>query len=209
MNGFGAGFPQLALIIAIFIANRQILKYAGEIELAVYSIMLVLSQLFAGVFSGIGQAVQPIATTNYGAGYKQRCKEVYRLGMITTMIFAILFTGICELFPVQTTKLFVDATPEILQATPLITRIYGLSFLGMGVAIYIAMYLQSVMEAKRATIVSLTRGIIALALLLYLLPMVFDVLGIWIAIVAAEVIAAIMAIIFIRNVFKKYSDKNY
>lgn len=202
-NGFGAGFSQLALIITTFITNKQIMKYAGDTGLAVFGIMLVLSQLFVGIFTGIGQAVQPIATTNFGADFKDRCKEVFGLGTLTTLICAVLFTGVCELFPIQVTKLFVDATSEVLEATPLITRIYGFSFLGMGIAVYISMYLQSVMEAQKATIISLTRGIVAPAILLYTLPLLFNVVGVWIAIVAAEAAAAVIAVVYTKINFQR------
>ena len=179
------------------------MKYAGDTELAVFGIMLVLSQLFVGIFTGIGQAVQPIATTNFGADFKDRCKEVFGLGTLTTLICAVLFTGVCELFPIQVTKLFVDATPEVLKATPLITRIYGFSFLGMGIAVYISMYLQSVMEAQKATIISLTRGIVAPSILLYTLPLLFNVVGVWIAIVAAEATAAVIAVVYTKINFQR------
>lgn len=65
-NGFGASFSQIAIIITTLIVNNQIMRYAGEAELAVYGMLIVLSQLFVNIFTGIGQAAQPIISTNFG-----------------------------------------------------------------------------------------------------------------------------------------------
>lgn len=76
---FGAGISALVVVIVSFIANNQIMKYAGGAALSVYGVLGTLSALFISIFSGIGQAVQPIASENFGAGNPERCRTVEKL----------------------------------------------------------------------------------------------------------------------------------
>lgn len=195
-NGFGASFSQIAIIITTLIVNNQIMKYAGEPELAVYGMLIVLSQLFVNVFTGIGQAAQPIISTNFGAEKHDRCTHVYRLGMNTVFIFGIAFTVICELIPVQVSMVFMKITPEVQNIVADITRLYAFSFLPTGIAIYYTLYYQSVMKSKMATVISLLRGIVFSAILLYVLPLIMGSNGIWWAVVAAEILTVLFIIAY-------------
>lgn len=190
-NGFGASFSQIAIIVTTLIVNNQIMKYAGEPELAVYGMLIVLSQLFVNIFTGIGQAAQPIISTNFGAEEHGRCHQVYRLGMNTVVIFGIVFTVICELFPVQVSMVFMKITPDVQNIVGDITRLYAFSFLPAGVAIYYTLYYQSVMKSKTATVISLLRGILFSSALLYLLPLFLGCNGIWVAIAGAELLTVL------------------
>lgn len=196
INGFGASFSLLAMIVTTFIINNQIMRYAGEPELAVYGVLIVLSSLFSNIFTGIGQAVQPIASTNYGAGQTERCSRVYRLGLITAIICSALFTLLCISFPVEINMIFMKVTPEIVAAAGEVTFIYSLSFIPMAAAVYFTLYFQSVMKATAATVISVMRGIAASGVFLLVLPAIFGGDGIWWAVVCAESVTAISAMLY-------------
>lgn len=195
-NGFGASFSQIAIIVTTLIVNNQIMKYAGEPELAVYGMLIVLSQLFVNVFTGIGQAAQPVISTNFGAEKHDRCNQVYRLGRNTVFLFGIVFTVICELIPVQVSMVFMKITPEVKNIAADITRLYAVSFLPAGIAVYDTLYYQSVLKPKMATGISLLRGMIFSTALLYVLPLFMGCNGIWLAIAAAEILTVVFIIAY-------------
>lgn len=99
MVGFGSGIGALSVIAVSFIANNQIMKYCGAPSLAVYGVLGTVSALFLSIFSGIGQAAQPIVSENYGAGNVNRYWKTEGLGMKTAVLFGILFTAVCVAFP--------------------------------------------------------------------------------------------------------------
>lgn len=186
VNGFGAGFTQITILIFMFVINNQIMKYSGVAMLALYGIINSIASLYANVFCGVGQAVQPIASINYGAGNRDRCWEVYRLGFRTTVILGVIFSALGLFFPVQTIQFFTKTTPEMLELAPFVVRTYCASFLFLGLNIYLSVYFQSVLEARKSTVIGILRGVVVNCTFIYLFPLFWGADGIWIAIPAAE-----------------------
>lgn len=207
-NGFGTGFSSLAIIVVTFVANNQIMKYADTAALAVYGMISTVSSLFIHIFSGVGQAAQPIASSGYGAGKPQRYWGVYQLGMKTVLYLGLVFTAICMLLPEQVTSLFIKATPEVMEIAPFILRIYAISFLPLGICTFLSIYLQSIMRSKSAAVIAVMRGLIVNCALLYLLPLVLGATGIWIAFAAAEILVAVFAFLYVFKTKRKMVTSN-
>lgn len=198
--GFGAGLLDIALIVLTCILNNQVMHYGGPAAMAVFGIVITVSSLFQHLFSGVGQAVQPIVSTNYGANKIDRIKRAYQLSMTTVILLGMLFAAIGLLFPTQIMRLFMEVTPEVLAVAPTIVRIYFLSFLFMGVNILSTFYLQSIMRTKMSTIIAFLRGIVLGGVLLYAMPLIMGIRGVWWAMVFTEGIVAAIALIYLRRV---------
>ena len=205
--GFGSAVGALSIIIVSFIANNQIMKYCGAPSLAVYGVLGTISALFASIFSGVGQAAQPIVSENFGAKDEKRCWLAESMGMKTIVIFSVLFTIVCEAFPVEVTGLFMKMTPDIAEITPHILLIYSLSFIPLAISTFATYYLQSVTQAKPASVISLTRGLILNCILLFVLPLVMGGDGIWWAIFLSELAAAVISIAYLLLMYKKYKTE--
>ena len=205
--GFGAGISQIATTLVTFIINNQVMKYSGASALAVYGMLSTVVALFLSVFTGIGQAAQPIVSANYGAGQNQRYKTVGKLGVKTAVIAGAICLFVCAVFPSQMTALFMKVTPEIEKIAPYIIGVYAISFIPMALNMFITAYLQSVTKAVKATVVSLLRGLVLSSVLLYVLPLFMDGNGIWWAVTIAEILAAVVAVIFMIPELRKEKDK--
>lgn len=196
VSGFSSGLGQFSVVLVAFIANNQIMKYCGAPSMAVYGVLGTLSALFLSIFSGIGQAAQPIVSENYGAGNTNRYLKAESLGMKTSIIFGILFAVVCFAFPVEVTGLFMKMTPDVEEVTPYILRVYALSFVPLAINTFVTYYLQSVTKAKQATVISVMRGLIINCILLFLLPAIMGGNGIWWAIFFAEFVTTVISIIY-------------
>lgn len=71
--------------------NRQILKYLGTDALSVYGIIINISTFVQCCAYSIGQASQPIISTNYGAGKGERIKEVLKYAIGTAFAFGLIW----------------------------------------------------------------------------------------------------------------------
>lgn len=198
-NGFGTAFSEIALIVVTFAANNQIMRYADNDALAVYGMVCTIAALFIHIYTGVGQAAQPIASANYGAGQTARCWAVYRLGLGTILVLGILFTALCLLWPGEITRLFMKATPEVMAIAPQTFRVYTLSFLPLGLNIFLSVYLQSILRSRAAAVIAVVRGLVLNCALLYLLPCLWGAQGLWIAFPAAEGIVAAGAVFYVRR----------
>ena len=203
-TGFSSGVSALAVIAVSFIANNQIMNYLGGAALAVYGVLGTVSSLFTSIFSGIGQAIQPIASENYGAGKIDRCWAVERLGMKNALMYGIVFAAISIIFPVGVTGLFMQMTPEVKEVTPYIMRVFSLSYIPQAVCVYCVFYLQSIVHPKKATIVSLLRGVILNGAFLMIFPVFFGGNSIWWAIFMAEFVTMLVAIVYMVKIYREH-----
>lgn len=74
-SGIPSFFNEFANGFIVLLFNIQILKYCGDAALSVYSVISNCVILFNSLFTGVGQSVQPIIATNYGAGKWERIKK--------------------------------------------------------------------------------------------------------------------------------------
>lgn len=203
-TGFSAGISALAVIAVSFIANNQIMNYLGGAALAVYGVLGTVSSLFTSIFSGIGQATQPIASENFGAGNIDRCWAVEKLGMRTALIYGIVFAAISIIFPVGVVGLFMQMTPEVIEVTPYIMRVFSLSYIPQAVCVFCVFYLQSIVHPKKATVVSLLRGVILNGAFLMIFPVFFGGNSIWWAIFMAELVTMLVAVVYMVRIYREH-----
>lgn len=202
--GFGAGILDLGTVILAVMMNNQIMHYGGTNELAVYGVMATVTSLFQALYCGVGQAIQPLVSANCGAGDMGRFKEFWKLSLGTVLVLGIVFTAIGELAPVQMVKLFVNTTPEVIALAPKIVRLFFILFIPLGITVLSTYYLQSTMHDKVSILIAILRSAIISGIFLYILPLLFDINGIWLALPASEWIVAVVAICYIRKQNSKY-----
>jgi len=199
LTGSSSGLLELANAILISLFNYKIMKYAGSATLAVFGVICTCASLFQALFCGVGQAAQPIISTNYGAGQNDRIHKTFRMSVATVVIIGIIFALLGFLAPNILVKLFMDATPEVLEIAPSVIRIYFSSFLLMGINVLSMYYFQSIMQTRISLAISLLRGIAISGLLINVLPAFLGITGIWWTMPITEVVIAIMAIFFMKR----------
>ena len=192
--GFGSGVLDLGTVVLAIIINNQIIRYGSVAALSVYGVVGTVGQLCQAVYRGVGQALQPLSSLNFGAGNRERIKEAYHLSVISIAVISIAMTLIGELFPIEITKLFIAADAEVLAEAPMIYRIYFTAFLFMGMNVLSTYFLQSVMREKASMTVAMLRSLILSGALLLVLPPVFGLEGVFAAIPAAELIVMLLAL---------------
>ena len=202
VTGFSAGIGALAIIAVSFIANNQIMRYAGGAALAVYGVLGTVAALFTSIFSGIGQAAQPIASQNYGAGNMDRCWLAGKLGLKNALLFGTLFAAVSIAFPVEVASVFMKMTPEVEEVTPYIMRVFSLSYISQAVCLFCVYFLQSMVRPKMATLISLLRGIVLNGTFLMVFPLIWGGNGIWWAIFAAELVTMLIAILYTYTFYR-------
>lgn len=195
--GFGASVLDLGTVILAIIMNNQIMKYGGTTELAVYGVIATITSLFQALYCGVGQAIQPLVSANCGAGNKDRIKKFWKMSLGTVIALGVIFTAIGELLPIPMVKLFVNATPEVIAATPNIVRLYFMLFIPLGITVLSTYYLQSTMHDKTSMLIAILRSVAVSGILLYILPMFLNINGVWLAMPISEFIVAVIALCYI------------
>ena len=192
-NGFGASFVNISLILSYFFLNNQIMKYSDESALAVYGVISTLGVLFQGVFSGIGEAAQPIISENYGGGKKDRILEIHRMALAVSLAFGAVCTLAGVIFPVGITNLLVTVTEELTPYVYSIVPMFSLSFVFKAFNTYVLILFQSLEKSRAAMVLSICEGASLNICLLFLFSTLMGTRGIWLSITATEVIVAVVS----------------
>ncbi|MEG0152884.1 MAG: MATE family efflux transporter, partial [Cellulosilyticaceae bacterium] len=201
-NGLSSFLIEIASGLVIFFFNLQLLKYIGDIGVVVYSIVANSALVALSLFNGVAQGTQPLIATNFGGGKIDRVLKVRRLGVMATTIIGMMLFAIGFFFPEMIVRVFIYPTPEVVELATTAIRIYFIAFLMMNINILYSTYFQSIVNPQAALTICLLRGMILSIVLVFLLPAVLGVTGIWLVMPITELITLIIAIKLIKKTDK-------
>lgn len=197
--GIGASLLDLGTVVLATMTNNQILRYGSETELAIYGVMTTIAALVQAMYCGVGQAIQPLVSANFGAKQFGRVKQFLKMALVTVALMGTLFTLVTECLPVPIVKLFMDATPEVLAATPNSMRLYSLLYLFLGFTVLSTYYLQSVMRDRASMAIAVLRSLVVSGILLYILPLFWGINGVWLALPISECVVTGISMFCLRK----------
>lgn len=180
-----------ACIIVIFM-NNQFVRYGGDLSVGSYGIANGIATVFIMFVMGINQGMQPIAGYNYGSQQMDRVLRVMKLSILAAT--AIMTTGwtIGMFLPYYCARLFTtDAT--LIELSIKAIRINMLFFPIIGYQMVVTNFFQCIGKVKISIFLSLSRQLLFLLPLLAVLPSFFGVDGVWYALPASDLTAAIVA----------------
>ena len=195
VTGFSTFFIDVAMGILTILFNRQIMKYLGTNALSVYGIIVNISTFAQCCAYSVGQAAQPIISTNYGAGQSSRIRQVLKYALMTAFCFGIFWTVLSLAAPELYIRIFMTPTKEVMEIAPSIIRRYGLSFFLLPLNIFSTYYFQALMKPASAFIVSVSRGLVISGFLILVLPVLFGADSLWFAMPVTELIVAVYVVL--------------
>lgn len=199
VTGFSSFFIDVAMGIVTALLNNQIMKYAGADALAVYGVVVYVSTVVQCCGYSVGQAAQPILSSNLGAGQFSRIRQTLRYAVFAAFGFAAFWTLATMLWPGKMIALLMDVTPEVLAIAPKIVRLYALSFILLPLNVFSTYYFQALMKPATAFSISIARGAVVSGGLILLLPLVLDATGLWLAMPLTELLVSFASVFFMKK----------
>ncbi len=195
-----------ACIIVIFM-NNQFVKYGGDMAVGAYSIANGIGMMFVMFIMGVNQGMQPIAGYNYGALQFDRLLQVLRLSILAAT--AIMTGGwlIAMFLPYYCARLFTT-DPVLIDMAIEGIRINMLLFPIIGFQMVITNFFQCIGKVKISIFLSLSRQLLFLLPLLAVLPTVWGIRGVWAALPASDLVAALVAV-WVMTVYMRKFKKQY
>ena len=151
------------------------------------------------LFFGVGAALQPIASFHYGANLAERLRE----GLQFAVKIAVVLGGVAIIvglfFGKYIIGLFDVQSPELLELTLTGMSLFFIQYV-LGYNIVYGEYFQSVRQTTKSVLIIMSRGLLFIIPLLWIMPKLFGINGIWLVMPVAEVLTAI--IVFTMNRMK-------
>lgn len=173
--------------------NNSLLQYGGDNAIAAIVAFNRYVTVFVMIVIGICQGMQPILGYNYGAGKIHRLFRTLFLAASAGLVVTTLGAIMAHLFPAAIAGMFMQDAAQI-DAAVLCLRITTISFWMVGFQIVSTNFFQSLGMAGKAIFLSLTRQIIFMIPLIYLLPPLFGLKGVWFAFPISDTVATLVTI---------------
>ncbi len=203
-NGSSEFLSNISMSVVSMLYNLQLMKYAGENGISAYGVLMYVSMIFQAIFIGYAVGVAPVTGYNFGAQNKAELKNVLRKSFVIIGIAAVAMFGAGELFSHPLAKLFVGYDEELMEMTNHAFRIFSFSFLFCGFTIYVSSFFTALNDGLTSALVSCLRTLVFQIASVIVFPLLWQLDGIWLSIVAAEVMAIIVSFTFLKIKQKKF-----
>lgn len=200
--GMGPFLMNSASCIVTMFINQQLLKYGGDLAIGAYGIVNRINFLFIMVVMGLNQGMQPIAGYNFGARKYSRVKEVFlRTSMWATIVTGLWFVA-SEFFPSVMVGIFTNdhALKELADKG---LRVMNPVVLIVGWQMVSTNLFQSLGMVKKSIFLSLSRQLLFLVPLLYTLPLVWGIHGVFAAFPVSDALSCVTTLIMIMALIRK------
>ena len=193
---------QAVVSVTYLLMNNILYDFGGETSVTAYAIVSRMLMFALFPIFGITQGFIPIAGYNYGAKEYKRVKQTITISLrysiaLATIVFLLLFVFSELITRAFTTDLLViQKTPNVMRWVFAATPIIAIQLIG-------AAYFQAIGKATSALLLSLSRQAFLFIPLIFILPLWYGELGVWIAFPVADLLSTILTAYFLRKEIKQ------
>lgn len=203
-NGSSELLSNVSMSLVGMLYNAQLMKYADQDGVSAYGVLMYVSMIFISIFIGYSVGTAPVVGYHYGARHDQELKSLRKKSILLVGLTSICMLLLAETLAIPLSLIFVRDDPELLALTQRAFFIYSFSFLFAGVSIYGSSFFTALNNGPISALLSFLRTVIFQVAAVMLLPIKLDTDGIWLSVVVAEALAAIVTVICFFVLRKKY-----
>ena len=203
-NGSSELMSNLSMSLVGMLYNLQLLRYAGENGIAAYGVIMYMNFVFMAIFIGFTIGTAPLFGFNHGADNRQELKNIFRKSLLILTVMALLMAGCCVVFASPLSRMFVSYDKALMDMTVRGLMLYGLSFLFAGFNMFGSAMFTAFNNGLISAVLSFVRILIFQVAAVLLLPLVWQLDGIWLSVVMAELAALVLAAVFTVKFRKRY-----
>lgn len=204
VNGSSEMLTHLSMSLVNMLFNMQLMKYAGADGVVAYGIIMYVGFIFSGTYLGYSIGTAPIIGYHYGAGNTDELKSLLKKSLKLIAITSIVMTGLAELSSRLLASIFVSYDIELLEMTTRAIRLFALSYIISGFNIFSSSFFTALNNGGVSAAISFLRTLVFQIAMIFLLPLMWGIDGIWVSVVFAEILALIVSSIFLIKNKKKY-----
>lgn len=204
--GFAFWVAQMAMGFISLVYNSQLGRYGGDIAISVYAVISSIMTFVIMPASGISQGIQPILGNNYGCGNHKRVMRTFWLATsLSVGITCVIWLAVL-LFPRQILAAF-GGTQEMFDIGVTGLRINFCITPVLGFVMLATTFFQSINRPVPSVLISLLRQVLFLVPFLYLLPLVWQINGIFFAQPISDLLATVLSLVLVwqeqRRMYQK------
>ena len=204
-NGSSELMSNISMSVVSMLYNAQLLKYAGENGVAAYGVLMYVYLVFQAVFIGFSVGSAPAVSYNFGSGNYSELKSLLKKSLIIIAASSVIMFAVAEISALPLSLLFVGYDKELLSMTQRAFFIYSFAFLFSGFSVFGSSFFTALNDGLVSAFISFMRTLVFQVVSVLTLPLLLDLDGIWLSIVAAEVLAIMLTALMLIVKKKKYN----
>lgn len=204
-NGSSELMSNISISVVSMIYNFQLMKFAGEDGVAAYGVLMYVQFVFIALFIGYAIGSAPIIGYHYGATNHSELKNMLKKSIIIMSVSGVVMTLLAQALALPLAKVFVGYDEGLFDMTVHAFRVFSFSFILAGINIFASSFFTALNNGAVSAAISFLRTLIFQSTAVIVLPMIWELDGIWLSITVAEVFALIISVIFLVAKKKKYN----
>lgn len=203
-NGSSELMSNISSSIVSMVYNFQLLRYLGEDGVSAYGVLMYVQFIFIAIDIGYSIGCAPIVGFHYGAQNHAELKNMLKMSTRLMCASGLVLTLLARVLAAPLAKIFVGYDEGLYTLTCHAFRLFSFAFLFAGFNIFASSFFTALNNGLISAAISFLRTLVCQTSSVLLLPLLFDVDGIWYAITAAEIFATTISVIFLFAKRKKY-----
>ena len=203
-NGSSELMSNLSLNLVSILYNWQLMKFAGEDGVAAYGVIMYVNYIFIAVFLGYCFGAAPVIGYHYGAQNHDELKGLLRKSLVILGVMSLGLIALAEALAAPLSHIFVGHDPALYEMTKIAFMICSLIFLLCGFSIFGSSFFTALNNGLVSAAISFIRTMVCQVAAVLILPIFFDLYGIWWSVVVAELASAFLTAICIIKFRKRY-----
>ena len=204
-NGASELMTNISSSIVSMLYNHQLISLAGQNGISAYGVLMYVQFVFAAIYIGYAIGTAPIVSYNYGAQNHAELHNMRKKSTILTLSAGVVMVGLAQLLADPLAHIFVGYDKELFDMTVHAFRLFSFTFLFSGFNIFTSSFFTALNNGAISAAVSFLRTLVFQLAAVLILPVFFDLDGIWISVAFAEVCAFVISMIFLAAKKKKYN----
>ncbi len=204
-NGSSELLNNVSMSLVCMLYNVQLLKFAGENGVLAYGVMTYVNMIFISVFIGYSIGTAPVISFHFGAKNPKELKSLLLKSGVIIGSFSVSMVALALILNYPLSYIFVGYDKELLSMTVKGFIIYAFSFLFAGAAIFFSGFFTALNDGITSAFIAFMRTLVFQISAVMLLPLIFDIDGIWASVVVAEALAVVVGFICLMIKRKKYN----
>lgn len=204
LNGSSEMMTNISTSIVNMLYNYQVMRFAGEDGVAAYGVIMYANFIFAAMYLGYTIGCAPLISYNHGADNRKELHNLFKKSLMLISVTGILMLSIAQGLAGQVVGLFVGYDKELLALTITGFRIYSISYLLNGFNIWGSGFFTALGNGIISAQIAFFRTLLFQCSMVLLLPVFFEINGVWAAIIVAELLALVVTGQFLIRKRKVY-----
>lgn len=203
-NGSSEMVTMLGASLVGFIYNFQLMRLAGENGIAAYGVIIYANAIFYAYFMGYSTGSSPIISYHYGEKNDTELKSLCRKSLVIIGLSSVILTAAAIVFSAPISNFFIGYDPTLSKMASHAFALYSVSFLFCGFNIWSSGFFTALNNGFVSATIAFGRTFLFQGIAISVLPFLFDLNGVWAAMIVAEALAFLVAILFFVKKKKEY-----